>query len=345
MSCPAEAPRTHRAAWRRSGNARRRRRGTPHGCRGPARVPFRGMNPALIEAPDALRALEPLLDRFRHEDMDVPGGQARIRLEVTDGDDLRRRHRGRRAAPRARPRPRRPDAPARAPTPPPGPESPTTCAAGWTPSARGRLRVRENLHLGVGLLAATSGSDEPGGCASAGSRPPTTTSSLARGRGGPAADLPARARRHQGLLPDDGQRARAARASRDRDRPARLRRLRQAALGPLRRALVRRGRRRAARRARPRAGQLRRQQHGRADRDRARHDAIPSGSTSSSCSPRRSPGSRSGPGSGCCRCRCRASATCSRRRAGRSSRSSAGSSRAASRAGPPPASTSSCAPT
>ena len=46
------------------------------------------MNPALIEAPAALSALEPLVDRFRGDDMDVPGGAARIRVGVSEVGEL-----------------------------------------------------------------------------------------------------------------------------------------------------------------------------------------------------------------------------------------------------------------
>ena len=52
-ACPLRAARTHRAALRvRCGNDHRMNLRHLRGCRGPARVPFRGMNPALIEAPD-----------------------------------------------------------------------------------------------------------------------------------------------------------------------------------------------------------------------------------------------------------------------------------------------------
>ena len=119
------------------------------------------MNPALIEAPAALRALEPLLDRFRYEDMDVPGGHARVRLSVTDRGELdavvedgalRLEDAHGRGAPAARL------------------EADVVTWAGIADDVRGgmeafragRLSVRGDLNLGVGLLAATSGSDDEG---------------------------------------------------------------------------------------------------------------------------------------------------------------------------------------
>ena len=119
------------------------------------------MNPALIEAAAAFRSLEPLVERFQPDDMDVPGGEARIRLVVTgagemdaaiaDGELTLEDAHGR-GAPEAR---LEADA--------------ATWAAiaddvrgGMDAFRSGRLGVRGNLNLGVGLLAATSGSDEPG---------------------------------------------------------------------------------------------------------------------------------------------------------------------------------------
>lgn len=112
------------------------------------------------EAPGALGALELLARRFTAEDMDVPGGRARIRLEVTDGGDcdaLIRDGELELKPPKGR---GEPDARISAD------------AATWAQIAddvrggmdafrAGRLDVRGNLHLGVGFLAATNGSDEP----------------------------------------------------------------------------------------------------------------------------------------------------------------------------------------
>ena len=110
------------------------------------------------EAPVAIPALEVLARRFEAEDIDVPGGKARIRLEVTDGTDF--------------------DAVIQMPEmwlEPVSGESDARLAAdsktwatiaedvrgGMDAHRRGRLKVRDNLHLGVGFLAATSGSIEP----------------------------------------------------------------------------------------------------------------------------------------------------------------------------------------
>ena len=105
--------------------------------------------------------LETLVDRFRAEDFDAPGGRARIRLEV-DGrgrwdavygvGDMRLASASERM---------RPDA------------ALTADLDTWTAIAEdltggmdayraGRLRVRHNLHLAIGFLAATSGSPEAG---------------------------------------------------------------------------------------------------------------------------------------------------------------------------------------
>lgn len=118
------------------------------------------MGTAVNEAPASIEALEVLAARFEPDDIDVPGGRARIRLEVAGGRDhdaviedgvLRLEPARGRGEPDARL---------------------SADAATWTAIAedlrggmdsfrRGRLRVRGNLHLGVGLLAATSGSTDP----------------------------------------------------------------------------------------------------------------------------------------------------------------------------------------
>jgi pimeloyl-ACP methyl ester carboxylesterase len=110
------------------------------------------------EAPP--EALTALVERFDPDVMDVPGGTARIRLEVT----------GRRAwdavIARGKLRIR----------PPAGPEPDAELAAdaatwqriasdvrgGMDAFRRRKLSVRRNLHLGVGFLAATSGITQPG---------------------------------------------------------------------------------------------------------------------------------------------------------------------------------------
>ena len=132
---------------------------------------------------------------------------------------------------------------------------------------RGPLSVRQNLHLGVGFLAATSGiADERRlRFESVRTRRRQDLDPLSgRGRSG---DLRARARRDQGLLP--AHRRRAGRPpSGDRDRPARVRRFRQAARRPLRRALLRRRVVALLDELGDRARPPDRQQHGRAGGDR-----------------------------------------------------------------------------
>ena len=104
-------------------------------------------------------ALEELVSRFNPDDIDVPGGSARIRIEVVDGEDFDVVV----EMPEARIEPADGDADARLTA-----DERTwrrigdDLAGGMDAFRRGRLRVRDNLHLGVGLLAATSGSTDPG---------------------------------------------------------------------------------------------------------------------------------------------------------------------------------------
>jgi len=105
-------------------------------------------------------SLERLAERFDPEVFDGPGGTVRIRLEVLDGDS-------RDALISA-------DGDVRLVEPQGEPDALLAAgAATWERIARDvrggmdahrmrRLRVRRNLHLGVGFLAATSGVDGPG---------------------------------------------------------------------------------------------------------------------------------------------------------------------------------------
>jgi pimeloyl-ACP methyl ester carboxylesterase len=110
---------------------------------------------------DSQQALGELIDRFDGHVIDVPGGRARIRLEVVDGKSWDLLIRGQRAWLE----------------PPNASEEPDALlsadALTWEAIARdvrggmeafraGRLKIRQNLHLGVGFLAATSGMTEPG---------------------------------------------------------------------------------------------------------------------------------------------------------------------------------------
>src|SRR5262245_56794855 len=106
-------------------------------------------------------ALAALAERFDRDVIDVPRGRARVRLEVTDG----RSRDAIIAAQRMRLRPVNEGA---------DPDAVLSAdAATWERIAAdlrggmdafraGRLRIRGSLHVGVGLLAATSGMDEPG---------------------------------------------------------------------------------------------------------------------------------------------------------------------------------------
>ena len=117
------------------------------------------MSPPTLEAPTiAAAALEDLIGRFNPDDIDVPGDNARIRIEVVDGEDFDVVI----EMPEARIERADGDADARLTA-----DARTWArigddlAGGMDAFRRGRLRVRDNLHLGVGLLAATSGSTDP----------------------------------------------------------------------------------------------------------------------------------------------------------------------------------------
>jgi pimeloyl-ACP methyl ester carboxylesterase len=100
-----------------------------------------------------------LVDRLAPADLDLPAGEARIRLEVAGGeaaDVLLDASGGRLVDPDGQP-----DALLRA-------DAATwqqitrDVTAGMAAFGRGRLEVRQNLHLGVNFLASTTGSQEPG---------------------------------------------------------------------------------------------------------------------------------------------------------------------------------------
>jgi pimeloyl-ACP methyl ester carboxylesterase len=102
-----------------------------------------------------------LAERYDPDVIDVPGGRALVRLRVRGGDDWDARISGRRLR----------IVPARDTGEPHATitASPATWMriagdfrAGMDAFRRGSLRVRGSLHLGVGFLAATSGSTEPG---------------------------------------------------------------------------------------------------------------------------------------------------------------------------------------
>jgi pimeloyl-ACP methyl ester carboxylesterase len=118
------------------------------------------MAAATLDPPQTfLPALHRLVSRYEPGDMDVPGGVARIRFEIADGEDCdvvladgearieeaSGDHDARLIADRAT-----------------WASIAEDVAGGMTAFRRGRLRVRDDLHLGIGFLAATSGSREPG---------------------------------------------------------------------------------------------------------------------------------------------------------------------------------------
>ncbi|HET6829912.1 MAG TPA: alpha/beta fold hydrolase [Solirubrobacterales bacterium] len=111
---------------------------------------------AAERAPDVATVGEKLVERFDPAAIDVPGGAARIRLEVVDGED----HDVVIALPDAWLEPAAGEADARLIADERTWEAIADDLAGSMQAfRRGHLRVRDNLHLGVGLLAATA----PGG--------------------------------------------------------------------------------------------------------------------------------------------------------------------------------------
>jgi pimeloyl-ACP methyl ester carboxylesterase len=116
------------------------------------------MSTATAAPSSALESLHTLAERFRAGDMDVPGGAARIRLDVIDGTGLDAVISM--ADLTLEPASGSPDAEIRA-------DGATWArvvedvTGGMDAFRGGRLHVRRNLHLGIGFLAATSGSEEP----------------------------------------------------------------------------------------------------------------------------------------------------------------------------------------
>jgi pimeloyl-ACP methyl ester carboxylesterase len=102
-----------------------------------------------------------LVQRYDPDVIDVPGGRALVRLCVRGGDEWDARISGR----RLRVIPARPNgAPDATISADPATWRRVTqdVRGGMTAFQQGKLRMRGSLHLGVGLLAATSGSDDPG---------------------------------------------------------------------------------------------------------------------------------------------------------------------------------------
>jgi pimeloyl-ACP methyl ester carboxylesterase len=110
---------------------------------------------------DAPRHLRTLIERFDPDVFDAPQGSARIRLRVNDKGDWDVLTSGDTARLEPADEAVEPDALLSA-------DEQTwqrigkDIRGGMDAYGRGRLRIRHNLHLGVGLLAATSGMTEPG---------------------------------------------------------------------------------------------------------------------------------------------------------------------------------------
>jgi pimeloyl-ACP methyl ester carboxylesterase len=109
----------------------------------------------------AADAIGALVDRFDADVIDVPRGRARVRLEVTGGRACDAVIAGRRVRLHSADHDAQPDAVLSA--------DPVTWGriaadlrGGMEAFRAGRLRIRGSLHTGVGFLAATSGSEEPG---------------------------------------------------------------------------------------------------------------------------------------------------------------------------------------
>ena len=106
----------------------------------------------------ANQAASALLERLVPEDLDLPAGSARLRLAVTGRDEVDvvlDAGGGRIEAPDGKP-----DALLRA-DPATWDQVVSDLPSGLSAFGRGRLEIRQNLHLGVNFLSATSGNDDP----------------------------------------------------------------------------------------------------------------------------------------------------------------------------------------
>jgi pimeloyl-ACP methyl ester carboxylesterase len=102
-----------------------------------------------------------LAERYDPDVIDVPGGRALVRLHVRGGEEWDARISGRRMRVIPARKNGEPDATIAA-DPATWRKVSKDVRGGMTAFQQGRLRMRGSLHLGVGLLAATSGSDDPG---------------------------------------------------------------------------------------------------------------------------------------------------------------------------------------
>lgn len=119
------------------------------------------MGVATTETSEPPAGIASLASRYDPDVIDVPGGRALVRLRVRGGEEWDARINGR----RLRVIPARdngqPDATIAA-DPATWQRVAQDVRGGMAAFQQGRLRMRGSLHLGVGLLAATSGSDDPG---------------------------------------------------------------------------------------------------------------------------------------------------------------------------------------
>ena len=102
-----------------------------------------------------------LARRFDPDVIDVPGGRALVRLSVRGGEQWDARISGRRLRVVPAREDAAPDATIAA-DPATWQRVTQDVRGGMTAFQQGKLRMRGSLHLGVGLLAATNGSSEPG---------------------------------------------------------------------------------------------------------------------------------------------------------------------------------------
>ncbi len=295
----------------------------------------------MSEAPEYLRPCRPLgAGRLRRARTGAPACGSRS--PANDSWDVTIK--GKEAPASARQPRRKPRRHRSRPTPAPGRSSGEDLRGGMEAYGKGRLRIRHNLHLGVGFLAATSGHDRPRPARVPPREDTARPHLLPPGGHGRPRGLHPRPGRHQGQLPPDGGGA-GGRVPGDRPRPPRLRRQRQADRRPLRRRLLRRGGHRVPRRAGHRQGLRRRQQHGRPRGARARLRAPRPRPQARAAGPLAGLAERQKVGRTAAAWSAPSSASSTSRRARSWTRSSAASSPAPTTAGPPPAWTSSCART
>ena len=119
-----------------------------------------GVAAARLRPPPA--GIASLAERYDPDVIDVPGGRALVRLRVRGGEEWDARISGRRLRIVPARDDSEPDAVIAADARDLAAHRRRTCAAGWPPSSAGACACAAACTSGVGFLAATSGSDEPG---------------------------------------------------------------------------------------------------------------------------------------------------------------------------------------